>query len=190
MMEDYYGLDDWYRPYLSPGEYVRWAGRPESKAGFQLLYLFVIPFMLFWFGGVLFATVGSVETLLETGDGLFEVLFMLPFWVGGIAVICMVFVVPRLRLKNTKYVVTNQKAMACYRGRITAVNLDPTPYVCLSSIDKRGCGSITIGGPAVGMGQGMYSSTAYTESQSGFTIANIKDAAKVYELIVHPDPIL
>ncbi|MBO7359678.1 MAG: hypothetical protein J6V48_00990 [Clostridia bacterium] len=75
----YYDTDDWIRGYLTEGEYVKWTGRPGKGITFRLEYLFFIPFMAVWTGGVVSATVSALANILGGDDDYFLLLFLVPF---------------------------------------------------------------------------------------------------------------
>ncbi len=182
-MGDYFDQADWYRQYLSDGENVRWTGKPEMKIGFQPIYLFLIPFFTVWFGGVLTATVSSIAGAVNGESDLFMLFFMIPFWAGGGFFVYMLFILPYLQRKHTRYAVTDKKVVEEFRGKVKMINLDPTPLIQLSVINKRGCGSISIGGTYNAAG---YATTFFSspwQNQGSIVIMNIKEPAKVYDLL-------
>ena len=174
---------DWYKPYLSADEYVRWTGRPERKISFQPVYLLYLPFCIVWCSAVIIATAGSLIAAFAGEGSPFVLFFMIPFWAAGSFMVYVFFVRPRRYRKYAVYAITNQKVIEKYRGRINIVNIDPTPLVQMSVSKRSGFGSISVAGSL----QTWYDQDNFTGNTITIIITNIKDPEKVYKLIVNKD---
>ena len=98
---------------LNSGERVIWADKPSS--GFEFIksfyiYLFAIP----WTAISIF----SMRTVYTSG--WIPVLFLIPFILIGIYMLCMPFI-KKIELKKTVYVVTNQRLIIYIYGWKTKV---------------------------------------------------------------------
>ncbi|MBO4869397.1 MAG: hypothetical protein J5585_06755 [Clostridia bacterium] len=182
--EEYYD-NSWYREYLSVGEYVKWSGKSEKKTGFNPTYLFLIPFMTVWCGGVIMATV-SLILQAASGEGSYLfLLFMIPFWAGGTFFVYTLFIQPYLLRKYTKYAVTNKKVIQYYRGKAKFINLDPLPLIQMSVMNKYGYGSVSVGGTYNVSDHSNFFPMLPGQNQGSIVISNVKDPAKVYNIITN-----
>ncbi len=184
MRDDNYIEDLWYRNYLNPGEYVKWSGKSEMKAGFNPVYLFLVPFFTVWCGGVIFGTISIFMQVIYEGESPFFLIFMIPFWAGGIFFVYTLFILPFKLRKYTIYAVTNKKVMQYYRGKIRFINLEPLPLIQMSVINKYGYGSITVGGTYNASDYSNFFPMLPGQNQGSIVISNIKEPAKVYNLIL------
>lgn len=184
MIDEEYYDNTWCREYLTAGEYIKWSGKSEKKAGFHPIYLFLIPFMTIWCGGVVTATFGLLREVLSGDESYLSLLFMIPFWAAGIFFIFFLFIMPHRLRKYTKYAVTNKKVIEYYRGKVKFINLDPLPLVQMSVMNKRGYGSVTIGGTYDTEDHSGSFPVLPGQNQGSIVISNIKDPAKVYNLII------
>lgn len=114
---------------LTPGERVRWAGRPRASGmlGSFGIYLFAIPwtaFALFWETMALMPILGSSQTtmpaLMKYGFGIVFPLFGIPFVVIGFGMLAAPFW-GMARAKRTIHAVTDRRLLTIVRGRKTDV---------------------------------------------------------------------
>ncbi|MBO4422814.1 MAG: hypothetical protein J5879_05210 [Clostridia bacterium] len=181
MKEELYGGYEWCRPYLDAGEYVKWTGSPEKKRRIHPLYLFLIPFFVFWIGAVALGTAAAISSVIDGEGDMFSVVFMIPFWVAGAVMVFFVFIYPAVSRSRTVYAVTNKKVIQKYGKRIKMINLVPLPQVYLSETDRHGYGSVTVGTPdARYRGEEGY----FPWAGSGcIVISGISDPYRIYRLI-------
>lgn len=184
MRDDDYIEDLWYRNYLNPGEYVKWSGKSEMKAGFNPIYLFLVPFFTVWCGGVIFGTVSTLIAAIQGEAEWFGLIFMIPFWAGGTFFIYYLFVLPYMLRKHTRYAVTNKKIIQKYKSKVKFISLDPMPQIQMSVINKYGYGSITVGGTYETSDYSNFFPMLPGQNQGSIIISNIKEPAKVYNLIL------
>ncbi len=186
-MSDYFNDDSWLNEYLEKDEYVKWTGKSEKNAGFNPLYLFLVPFMTVWCGGVIFATFSIILQILYDDTSVFFLIFMIPFWAGGTFFVYTLFILPYMLKKYTVYAVTNKKAIQYYRGKVKFINLDPLPLIQMSVINRYGYGSISIGGTYNVSDHSNFFPMIPGQNQGSIVISNIKDPAAVYRLITEKD---
>ena len=187
-MKEQYDYQDWIRSSLSPGETVRWTGRPGKRPGLQPIYLFFIPFMTFWCGGVIFATVAEILSCIKGEGEPFLLLFFIPFWCGGAFFIYILFVHPLMRWRLTRYAVTDMRVLEYYRGTVNSVPIEPHTPIMTSPVSKRGTATVTVGAsyddPRFAPGTLRGFNPARTELTPGLIIMkDIDDPARVYSLI-------
>ena len=181
--EEYYD-NSWYREYLSVGEYVKWSGKPEKKTGFSIEILFSIVFVSIWCGVTAIITAGMLLDGSAGEDSFFNLIFMVPFWIAGVFLMFTLLIYPNMIRKHTKYAVTNRKVIVQYRKKVNFMNLDPLPPVQMSSVNKYGYGSIIIG-TAYQPGSFPMFMNLPGQNQGSVVISNVKDPAKVYNIITN-----
>lgn len=175
----YYDTDDWIRGYLTEGEYVKWTGRPGKGITFRLEYLFFIPFMAVWTGGVVSATVSALANILGGDDDYFLLLFLVPFWAAGIFFNYVLFIRPLIRRRSVRYALTNFYVYEYFRGNVKTVSLDAHPAVRVSKANRHGRGTVTVGDTGTyGLNGWMIDVPGYIE------LLNVDDPQKVYGMIV------
>ena len=182
-MKSYFEQEEWYRDFLADDEHVLWTGKTERAFAFYPIYLFVIPFMCVWCGGVITATVSILKEVIQGGENPLSLLFMLPFWAGGSFFVYMLLIRPVIRRKNTRYAVTNKRVMEYYKGSFNALFIGSHTPVSISGISKRGTGTVT-----VGYQNGPYNSNLSLKipvlNNGIIEITDVAEPRKVYDLIV------
>ena len=192
-MSDYYS--EWtavWSDYLIPGEYVKWTGQPARRIRFQPIYLFIIPFTFVWCGGVIGAAAASVMNYIEGEGGIVEILFNLPFFAGGAFFIYVLYILPLMRRRQTRYAVTNMRVMEYFRGKINTVSIEPHTPVMISAVSKRGTASVTVGAPYDDPREQAKRPGELVRDMSNLTpgiitMMDIPEAERVYRLIMHRD---
>ena len=187
-MKEQYDYQDWIRSSLSPGETVRWTGRPGKRIGFQPAYMFFIPFMTVWCGGVFCATVAEILSVIDGEGELFPLFFLIPFWAGGAFFIYILFIRPLMRRRLTRYAVTDMRVLEYYRGTVNEVPIEPHTPIMMSPVSKRGTATVTVGAsyddPRLGVGSFGTFHPEQTEVTPGMIIMrDIDEPARVYSLI-------
>ena len=114
---------------------------------------------------------------------MIELVFMIPFWVGGIFMIVAIFIAPAVTRRNTKYAVTNKRVIEKCGKRVNMISLDPMPNVQVNVRGKRGIGSVTVGADNVYVNDGPRF-MSFNRGRTGITLSDIKDPTKVYDMIV------
>ena len=167
---------EWLNNELVPGEAVLWKGKPEEKHLLTAQDVFLIPFSIFWFGGVI-----TWETIAITQGAPFF------FWIFGIPFICVGsyflfgrFIHQKYILKNTRYVLTTHRAICYKKGKISSCDYRNEPSITLK-VKKDGIGTITFGNNLLGYYKGfdLLNKTAYNNVE----FANIPDAQNVHRVI-------
>jgi hypothetical protein len=92
---------------LLPSERLQWWGRPDPKALFTPIDLFLVPFSLFWCG---FAVFWEVSVLTTDTPGFFPV-FGLFFVVIGLYLVIGRFVAKRIMKRDTLYAITDRRVL-------------------------------------------------------------------------------
>ena len=174
-IDEYYD-SQWYRPYLLNDEYVLWHGAPVRTPLFTGADLLIIPFMMFWLGGV-----GYWEYVALTSDApKIMALFGLPFVAVGLYMLIGRPLMQRLTLKRSYYAITNRRVIKSVRGRIDARALDNLPALRIR-YEKNGEGSILFDDIPQYTGRG---GRLYVGTVTGFAFVHIADAQRVYSILV------
>jgi hypothetical protein len=137
---------------LQPGEQLLWQGRPRGGIWLLPSDALLIPFSLMWGGFAIFWEVSVLSNQHARNTVLFPI-WGIPFVLVGLYLIVGRFFVRRWMLRNTRYAVTNRRAVAItpsFRGghRESAVWLRSYPQ-----IDRRGnsrSGTLFIGSTGLG----------------------------------------
>ena len=131
---------EWLNSELVPGEAVLWKGKPNDKKLLSAQDIFLIPFSLFWCGGVI-----TWETIAITqGAPFFFWIFGIPFICVGLYIVFGRFIHQKYILKNTRYALTTHRAICYKKGKISSCDYINEPAI---SVDckKDGSGIITFG---------------------------------------------
>lgn len=182
-MQSYFEQEDWYRDFLTADEHVLWTGKSERLFHFYPIYLFLIPFMTAWFGGVITATVTIFMDAIRGEDSPFFLLILVPFWAGGSFFIYMLFIRPIRLRKYTRYAVTNKRVMEYYRGSFNAVYIGSFTPIRISKTSRGGTGTITVGYQSSQYSSGQ-SLTIPVQNNGIIEITDVAEPQKVYNLIV------
>ena len=189
-MKDKSAQESWFREYLLPGETVRWTGRPGKRIGFQPIYLFFGPFMTVWCGGVISATVAEILNFIDGNGELFLLFFFIPFWAGGAFFVYILFILPLMRRKLTRYAVTDMRVLEYYRGTVNSVSIEPHTSIMMTKVSKHGTASVTVGAsyddPRMQVRQlGTFHPEQLYGTPGMITMRDIDEPAKVYSLITN-----
>ncbi len=138
-MEDYNEFD-WLNSELLPDEMVLWRGKPNAKISFTSQDVFLIPFSILWCG---FALFWEFSVITSDAPGMFP-LFGLPFVCLGIYLVFGRFIHQKHILKNTRYVLTNTRAIFYNKGKIACCDYKNESTISLK-LNKDGSGTITFG---------------------------------------------
>ena len=185
-MKSYFDREEWYREFLTADEQVKWTGKAERIFAFYPIYLFLIPFMCVWCGGVIYGTVTQLIDLTHGEGNLFFLLFLTPFWAGGAFFVYVIFIMPVRRRKYTRYAVTNRRVMEYYRGSFNAVFIGSFTPVRLSETSRRGTGTITVGYRSDSDNAGASIRMPWQYS-GAIEITDVAEPHMVYNLIVTQD---
>jgi hypothetical protein len=93
--------------YLTPGEQLLWAGRPDPDVNFTAADAFVVPFSIMWCGFAVFWE----ATAVAGGAPLFFALWGIPFVLVGLYVAVGRFVYKKRRKRRTAYGLTRTRAL-------------------------------------------------------------------------------
>ena len=182
-MQSHFEQEEWYRDFLTADEHVVWSRKSERLFSFSPAYLFFIPFMTIWCGGVIMATVSLLMEAVRGEASPFALLFMVPFWAAGAYFIYILFIRPVMIRKHTRYAVTNKRVMEYYRGSFNAVLIGSYTPVMISETSKRGTGTVTVGGQGNLYYAGL-SLNAPWYNPGMIEIIDVTEPRKVYNLIV------
>lgn len=162
--------EQFYRPYLTPGEFVVWQGRPEKGNLFMPTDLFILFFSIFWLGFALFweymAFIG--------GAPLPFLLFGAPFVLIGLYLLFGRFIQKIWTRKRTFYVVTNRRILVKAGNKLNIVNGWDLPPM---EIKFHNNGNGTIWFPE------SYYTSRGSRISSRVTIENVADVARVQAAI-------
>jgi hypothetical protein len=171
---------------LQAGEQLIWKGRPRADRWLLPTDALLIPFSLMWGG---FAIFWEANVLAARHSSPFFAVWGIPFVLVGVYLIVGRFFVRRWMLRNTRYAITDRRALAitpAFRGghRESAVWLRSYPQ-----IDKRGSGSrgtlyigSTRNGPRAIAADPGWPGTG-SLSGGGVVFFDIEDPQRVYDLL-------
>jgi hypothetical protein len=172
------------RRHLSAEEHIEWVGGPDPANHFTRADLFLVPFSLFWGGGVIFWLVGAT-----TAGGAFG-LFGVPFVLVGLYFIFGRFAYKAYRKRRTVYAVTDRRVLEIVRRQrgesVDAVYLRSLPSIS-TSVGADGKGSVRFG-PTTPWFGAMYANTGMEflsrgAATGGVAFYDIDDPRGVAELI-------
>ena len=124
-------------PYLIPGEFILWKGRPEKGRLLTGADLIMIPFSIFWLGFALFWEFGAIESGIP-----FMMLWGLPFIGIGIYLLFGQWIYRAYLRTRTFYVITNKKLILKRARKLTMYTAKDLPPATLD-IHPNGNGTIT-----------------------------------------------
>lgn len=178
-MENYNEFD-WLNGELLPDEVVLWRGKPNDKILFTSQDMFLIPFSLVWFG---FAVFWEITALSSGAPGFFP-LFGIPFVCFGIYFAFGRFIHQKFILKNTRYVLTNSRAIFYNKGKITCFDYKRESSTSLK-LNKDGSGTISFGYDKADIYSRRGGSVYYSMSTNAYAnkFVNIPDAHNVHQII-------
>ena len=145
--------EQFYRPYLTPGEFVVWQGRPEKGNLFMPTDLFILFFSIFWLGFALFGA---------------------PFVLIGLYLLFGRVIQKIWMRKRTFYVVTNRRILVKAGNKLNIVNGWDLPPM---EIKFHNNGNGTIWFPE------SYYTSRGSRISSRVTIENVADVARVQAAI-------
>ena len=96
----------WVMPYLGPGESILWQGRPQRFTPFTTYDIYVIPFSIFWCGGLFRMLLSDFKEGFDITD-----LFSIPFVLAGLYLLFGRFILRWYLLKHSDYAITTQKIL-------------------------------------------------------------------------------
>lgn len=168
---------DWLNSELVPGEAVLWRGKPDEKRLLTAQDVFLIPFSIFWCGGVL-----TWETVAITqGDPFFFCIFGVPFVCVGLYFVFGRFIHQKHIFKNTRYALTTHRAIRYKKGKISSCDYRNEPSITVK-VKKDGTGTITFGSHTpYGLKRGLDFINDPIYGVVEFT--NIPDAQNVHRII-------
>ena len=167
---DEYGI---FKSHLANDEYIIWKGKPEKGRLFKAEDVFLIPFTIVWCGGVLLWTSFAVSDVILPfiPIGIF-------FSAVGLYISVGRFIHKSYRRKNTRYIITNKRVLACCKNRINMVNRSCI-FQMNMKVFKNGNGTIT------------FEDGTSSKRDIGFldflsnkvSLENISDVATVYKIL-------
>jgi len=135
--------DQFLRNELAPGERLLWSGQPRQGLVLHIADAFIIPFSLFWFGGVSVAALAAVSG----GESVFALLFFVPFLLIGGFFAFGRFAVDIWQRRRTYYAVTDRRILilsGMWNRSVRALNLRTLTDISLT-LHRSGRGSLTFG---------------------------------------------
>lgn len=166
---------DFARSLLTPGEIIRWRGKPEKGNLFTGQDFFLIPFSIFWCGFAIFWEI----TAITGGAPFFFALFGVPFVLVGLYLVFGRFLYAAWIRKRTFYVITSKKIIRKRGNRIDTIDGRNLPMMNMV-IHKNGNGTIRFGDPRTYYYRGH---NGWDYNHGLFTLENIPDPTRVNELI-------
>jgi hypothetical protein len=127
---------------LKKDEELLWHGRPGGGIKFRVIDIFLVPFSLFWGGGVIFLEYGAISS----GANILFPLLGIPFVLIGLYLLFGRFYIDLYRRKNTWYALTNSRLLIIQKLRkknVKSINLSFVTHSNISE-DKDGSGTITV----------------------------------------------
>ncbi len=130
-----YNDSSWARPFLNPGESIRWVGRPENPKIFQKSDVFMIPFSLVWCGGIAYWEYVAITS----GAPVFFMLFGAVGVAVGLYILIGRFIWRAYVLKHSAYAITTFRILRNRRGKTDVLMLNALPpYTVETESDGRG----------------------------------------------------
>ena len=124
-------------PYIQPGEYVTWKGRPEKGNYLTPQAIVMIPFSLIWCGFAIFWEYNAIQSGVPA-----MMLFGLPFVAIGLYLVFGRFLHSAYLRGKTFYVITNKKLIIKKGNQITVYSPKDLPPMTLH-MHRNGNGTIT-----------------------------------------------
>ncbi len=112
----------WVMPYLGPGESILWQGRPQRANPFTSYDLFMIPFSIFWCGGIFRTLLSDFKEGLNITD-----LFLMPFILVGLYLLVGRFILRWYLLRHTDYAITTRKILRRRNRKVDVQQSDSMP---------------------------------------------------------------
>lgn len=171
-MSDNKGNPANWQPTLLPGEEILWQGRPAPGVMLRWADIYVIPFSIFWLGGVL-------SMLFVPGhNGVWFVpvpstLILIPFIIFGLHITAGRFVLEYWQLRRTRYFITGRrihiltKTLLHYHDYFIAFS---QIQLLDKSVNQHDFGSIAF--------------EAFVSGRLPFGLYRLEGASKVYELLL------
>lgn len=175
---DNYNDFDWLNGELLPDEMVLWRGKPNDKKLLTSQDVFLIPFSILWGG---FAIFWETAVISSGAPGLFP-LFGLPFVCVGIYFMFGRFIHKKHILKNTRYVLTNTRAIIYNKGKISCCDYKNESTISFK-VNKDGSGTITFGYDRTNLFSRTGGSLFDTLNVSTNEFLNIPEAHNVHQII-------
>ena len=159
---------------LLDDEYIKWKGTPKKIFRFSPYSFFVIPFMMLWFGFVIF----WVITALSSGAPFFFAFFGIFIGIMGATAVFGAFFKNIYILKNTTYIITNKRVLLLKHTKIEIITSDNKSPLSIM-YHKDGTASIIFESTK----KTHYSSRSNYQSYSYLSMENIENVNHVQNLI-------
>ncbi len=172
-MENYNEFE-WVNGELVQGETVLWRGKPSKKIILTTAEVLMIVLIFIWFGFIL------ASATKYNGPPEFRVFFVI-FMLLGFSMVFGRFILQKVCLRTTYYVITDKRAIIYRKGKCISCDYHREPMITIKT-RKDGIGTITFG-------QKMIQRTKNTvsfNSQDYYNVIeflNIPDAQNVYRII-------
>ena len=163
------------RPYIAPGEAVLWRGKPGKGHLVTAQDAIMIPFSIFWCGGVFFWEYLAISE----GAPLFFCLFGVPFLCVGLYMVFGRFFHTAWRRKRMAYVITTKRIIRARGERIDMLSSASLPPMHVTAF-RDGSGTIRFGETVYYRGRRR---SGYEYDSAMFELENIPDVARVQQLI-------
>lgn len=128
---------------LFEDEKLLWLGQPRQGFALRNWDLFLVPFSILWFGGVLFV----VKKIAIDYREFWALLYLAPFVILGLHMTIGRFFLDSFLRKRTEYALTNSRAIILtnvFKPRLTEVDILRVKDISLSQMIT-GDGTITFG---------------------------------------------
>jgi hypothetical protein len=165
---------------LDRGERVLWSGQPRQGIVLRGADGFLIPFSLFWGGGVLFGAWAASHRGPAAG---FAAIWLIPFVLIGLYLVIGRFFVDAAQRRRTFYAVTNERILIVSGLRSRSIK-----SLSLRTLDQVDVSSRASGRGTILFGRNLYGSLALpgwpgTKNAMPPMFEMIPDAAQVANLI-------
>jgi len=171
---------------LKKGEELLWHGRPGGGIKFRLIDIFLVPFSLFWGGGVIFLEFGAITS----GTNIIFPILGVPFVLIGLYLLFGRFYIDLYRRKNTLYALTNHRLLTIQKLRkknVKSINLSFVSNTNISE-NRDGSGTITVYTDGSMAGTFDFGNKTFLSFIAGEptmpTLEDISDVREVYNLLM------
>jgi hypothetical protein len=167
------------RPFLEPGERLRWAGRPKRGLVLRAVDFYLVPFNLFWCLGV-----GYISYVVFASEsGWLPRVWMIPFIAIGLYGLIGRYIIEAQIRKRTLYALTDRRVLirsGFLSSRLNSLPLDSLTSIVMSGGQNDGRGTITFGREYAAF----FAVKAMPGAPNIPAFEGIENAARVYSMIL------
>ena len=175
-----YEIEKELAPVLGSGELLTWTGRPGQGVRFSSMDIFLIPFSIIWFCGIIFWEV----TAIKSGAPILMMIFGIPFILAGLFFTVGRFIYDVRRRANTIYGISNNRIIiksGIKRKVINSINIKSISNLSFTQ-KADGSGTILLG--PLDSRFSMMQGTAWPGAKQAPSLESISDVKNVYDKIV------